>query len=125
MDLFAQEVARAAGRPADSFGAVYHETAEAGLARLAKDDAPMAMVPLPFASDLEVVTKSKPLPSGFLCLVDSRLPAPEADKLIKALLHLHQTDSGREILKTMKMTRFKDLDQPALDAIRRSAAGSK
>jgi len=235
MDLFAQEVSRAAGRPADSFGAVYHETTEAGLARLAKDDAAMAMVPLPFllrygkeaslqpkleavpgtgepeiwslvakkgqvtgasslagwevtgtpgyaegfvrgtvlggwgslppdakvtfnarplgalrraatgenvavlldreqttalaslpfASDLEVVTKSKPLPSGFLCLVDSRLPAPEADKLIKALLHLHQTDSGREILKTMKMTRFKDLDQPALDAIRRSAAGSK
>lgn len=48
MEVFAETVAAAAGRPADSLTAVYHETAEAGLAHLAKDDAALAMVPLPF-----------------------------------------------------------------------------
>ena len=80
---------------------------------------------LPFASDLEVVTRSKPLPSGFMCTVGTRTPPAETERILKAMLHLMDTDAGREVLKTMRMSRFKQVDQPALDAIRRQSAGTE
>jgi len=48
MDAFAAAAERAAGWPAGSLRAVYHEKMEPGLARLAQDDAALALVPLPF-----------------------------------------------------------------------------
>lgn len=48
MDAFAAAAERAAGWPAGSLSAVYHEKMEPGLARLAQDDAALALVPLPF-----------------------------------------------------------------------------
>jgi hypothetical protein len=48
MDSFSATAARAAGLPAASFAAVYHEKADPGLARLRQDDAALALVPLPF-----------------------------------------------------------------------------
>lgn len=48
MDAFAAAAERAAGWPAGSLRAVYHEKMEPGLARLAQDDAALALVPLPY-----------------------------------------------------------------------------
>ncbi len=47
MDALAAAVAEAAGRPAGSLAAVYHETEKGGAERLARQDAALAMVPLP------------------------------------------------------------------------------
>jgi hypothetical protein len=48
MESFAAAAARVAGWPKDSLSAEYHEKAEPGLARLAQEDAALALVPLPF-----------------------------------------------------------------------------
>jgi hypothetical protein len=48
MDALAAAVAAAAGWQAGDLAAVYHETEQAGLARLAEPDAALALVPLPF-----------------------------------------------------------------------------
>lgn len=48
MDAFAHAVEADAGWPPASLGASYFETTEAGLARLTRPDAGLAMVPLPF-----------------------------------------------------------------------------
>jgi hypothetical protein len=48
MDDVARAIAVAAGRPEGSLTAVYHETLEAGVARMREPDAALAMVPLPF-----------------------------------------------------------------------------
>jgi hypothetical protein len=48
MEAFAGAAARAAGWPKESLSAEYHEQAEPGLARLAQEDAALALVPLPF-----------------------------------------------------------------------------
>ncbi len=48
MDAFAAAVAAAAGWQPGELTAVYHETEQAGLARLAAPDAALALVPLPF-----------------------------------------------------------------------------
>src|SRR5262245_60482299 len=48
MDELARAIGAAQGAQAVPMSAVYYETAEAGLARLAGDDAAVAMVPLPF-----------------------------------------------------------------------------
>jgi hypothetical protein len=85
-----------------------------------------ALTSLPFGADLEVVHRSRPLPSGYLCTVGDRLTASEGDKLFDGLARLHEKDDGREILKTMRMTRFEPVDRKALkafeEASRQSAA---
>ena len=48
LDALAAALAEAAGWPRDSLAAVYHETERGGLERLARPDAALAMVPLPF-----------------------------------------------------------------------------
>jgi hypothetical protein len=48
MDAFAAALAAASGLPAGSVTASYHETAKGGLERLAKPDAALGMVSLPF-----------------------------------------------------------------------------
>jgi hypothetical protein len=48
MDSFASAAEREAGWPKGSLAAIYFEKAEPGLARLAQQDAVMALVPLPF-----------------------------------------------------------------------------
>ena len=48
MDAFAAAVGQAAGWPAGQLEAVYFETEQGGLDRLERDDAVLALVPLPF-----------------------------------------------------------------------------
>jgi hypothetical protein len=48
MDAFAAAAGEAAGWPKGELAAVYFETEQAGIERLSKDDAALALVPLPF-----------------------------------------------------------------------------
>ena len=61
MDAFALAVAARAGWPADRLGAVYHEALAAGLARLARPDATLALVPLPFYLEYGEQLELRPL----------------------------------------------------------------
>lgn len=73
---------------------------------------------LPFANDLEIVARSMPLPVSVLSVVGDRLAPAEAEVLAKALLRLHETGEGKEVLKRMRMKRFLPVDAKRLDAAR-------
>jgi hypothetical protein len=68
MDALAAALAAAAGLPAGSVAATYHESAEAGLERLRRPDAALAMVTLPFylqhAAALGLVARLTAVPKG-------------------------------------------------------------
>jgi hypothetical protein len=81
-----------------------------------------ALGALPFAADLEVVTRSVPMPSSFVCSVGRRLDAAGLDKLRGALLGLGGSTAGKETLTSMRMTGFRPIDDAGLDSLR--AAGS-
>lgn len=65
-----------------------------------------ALGSLPFAKELEVVTTSSPLPSSLVCEVGGRMGADERDRLRAALLHLNESESGREVLASLRLNRF-------------------
>jgi hypothetical protein len=88
------------------------------------DGAATAALPgLPFASDLEVAARSKPLPGSLLCTVGDHLPAKDADRMIKALQKMHQSPAGAEALKSIQVTRFEAVDRAALDRARQAYSG--
>jgi len=84
-----------------------------------------ALGTLPFGAALEVVARSRPLPGSVVCLAGGRLKGGEAATLMEALLHLHETAEGAEILKGMRMVRFQAADREALDAARRAYAAAR
>jgi hypothetical protein len=63
MDALAKAVALAAGWPPERLAAEYHETEDAGMARLRSSPPSLAMVPLPFylahASDLKLTARAQ------------------------------------------------------------------
>jgi hypothetical protein len=69
---------------------------------------------LPFSKELEVVASSQPLPSSLVCAVGGRLGDEDAAKLVPALLGLGKTESGRELLAALRMTKFEKLDSKAV-----------
>ena len=81
-----------------------------------------ALSSLPFGPDLEVVHRSRPFPSAFLCTIGDRLPAADTAALTKILPLLHESESGKEILKEMRLEKFLPLDDKRLDEIRRSVS---
>ena len=79
-----------------------------------------ALAALPFASDLEVVTRSRPLPGTLLCSVGDRMENAAVEKLASGLLHLHETPEGADLLKSLRMTGFERADAAAVAALRKS-----
>ncbi len=79
-----------------------------------------SLASLPFAKDLEVVARSQPLPASVLSIVRDHIAPAEADGLVQALLRLHETEEGREVLKTMRMKRFLPVDAKRLEAAQRA-----
>lgn len=61
LDVFARVAGAAAGWPPGSLAAVYHETEDAGLRRLAQPDAALALVPWPFYVKHAAALKLAPL----------------------------------------------------------------
>lgn len=79
-----------------------------------------ALSTLPFAADLEVVTRSGPLPSGVVAVVDKRLSAKRWAELEKALLSLRGSPEGAAALDGIRLQGFVPLDEAALAAARKS-----
>ena len=83
------------------------------------DRASAAAVPtLPFASKLQVVTRSAPLPVAVLSVVGDRVPAAKLKALLKGLTSLETTPSGKLALAGVRLTRFVAADQAALTRAR-------
>jgi hypothetical protein len=77
---------------------------------------------LPFGDDLEVLAKSGAVPSSYVCVVGDRLTEARAAQVTKALLALNDSGAGKELLSTIRVDRFGQLDEvanQALDSIRR------
>lgn len=90
------------------------------------DAAQAAALPtLPFASDLEVVARSAPLPAALLCTVRGRLPPARWKVLEKALLALPDSPAGATALEGVRVARFAPLDEAALAAARRLERGGR
>jgi hypothetical protein len=81
-----------------------------------------ALTSLPFAAELEVVTRSPPLPSGVVATVERRLPAAQLAKVEAALRELPGAPAGAEALAGIRMTRFEPVDGAALSAARAAYA---
>jgi hypothetical protein len=87
------------------------------------DGAQAAALPsLPFAAELEVVTRSPPLPSGVVATVDQRVPPARWAKLAAAFRELPGDPAGAEALAGIRMTRFEPVDAAALSAARAAYA---
>jgi hypothetical protein len=79
-----------------------------------------ALASLDFASDLEVVARSSPLPASLACRVGDRLDDEPARAWREALLALDDGETGAEILAEMRLVRFEELDRDALAAIEKA-----
>jgi hypothetical protein len=73
-----------------------------------------ALPTLPFAKDLEVVTRSAPLPAMLVATVGGRLPEPRAKEIVRALLALKDDPSGVAALAGLQLVRFAPLDDAGL-----------
>jgi hypothetical protein len=83
-----------------------------------------ALASLPFASELEVVTRSPPLPPGVLATVGARL-APRAWSAVEAALKALPDDAGgAAALEAIQVARFAPVDEAALAAARKAYAGA-
>jgi ABC-type phosphate/phosphonate transport system substrate-binding protein len=79
---------------------------------------------LPFASKLEVVTRSAPMPAGLVVTVDSRISAKAWRSIEAALLGLGSEPAGVTALGALRMERFEPLDDQALAAARAAYASA-
>jgi hypothetical protein len=79
------------------------------------DRASAAAVPtLPFASKLQVITRSAPLPVAVLSAVGDRVPAARLKALVRGLTSLSSTPAGTQALAGVRLRRFVAADQAAL-----------
>ncbi|HYV86125.1 MAG TPA: hypothetical protein VFB49_09455 [Patescibacteria group bacterium] len=101
----------------------------AHLALLLDSAATASLASLPFAGDLEVVTRSPRMPGSFFCLVRDRLGARDSAAILKGMEKLEKTPAGAEALKGMRLAKFEPVDQASYDAVRsayaRVAGGAK
>ena len=81
-----------------------------------------ALASLPFASQLEVVTRSPPLPGGVVALIDARFPPRSWTAVEAALQSLPSDSAGAAALDAIQMTRFTALDEQALSRARKAYA---
>jgi hypothetical protein len=79
-----------------------------------------ALAELPFDSDLEVVTRSVPLPAAVVASVGDHLPAERWRPIEQALLDLPRASGGAEALAGLQLESFAPLDGAARQAIGRA-----
>ena len=85
-----------------------------------------ALSALPFAAELDVLTRSTPVPAGIVAAVDAHLPPRSLTAVESALEALPGNPSGVIALDGIQTARFTSLDEKALVAARRSyAEGSR
>ena len=79
-----------------------------------------ALPSLPFAAELEVVARSRPLIGTLLCRVGERQPDEEADAVRRAFLALEQLEGGRDLLDALRIARFQAVAADQLARIERA-----
>ena len=70
----------------------------------------------PAGAELEIVTRSKPLPASVLCEVGDRASSRAVEALVHALTTLADRAGSSEVLSSLRLRRFEPLDPKALDA---------
>ena len=70
----------------------------------------------PNAADLEVVARSRPMPSSLLCTV-GEVGGRDLESLLKAMPRLPDREGGGEILKSLRLSRFEPVDSAAVDRV--------
>jgi hypothetical protein len=83
-----------------------------------------AVSTLPFASDLEVLARSEPLPVFVVAVVRGRLPEARARVILQALESLGRTPAGEAALSGLELDRFAPLDEAALRRAREAYLGA-
>lgn len=73
-----------------------------------------ALPTLPFASKLQVVMRSVPLPVSVLCTVGNRLPPAKMKSLVRGFSALGSSPAGLEALAGVRLTHFVPADQAGL-----------
>ncbi len=84
-----------------------------------------ALKDLPFGSDLEVVTRSRPLPATAVCAIGAQGDAAQRQALVMALQDLHRSAAGREALSGVRLKRFRDLDSRTSALLNAIAGGRR
>ncbi len=72
-----------------------------------------ALSTLPFAADLEIVWRSRPLPAALLCTVGTRLPVADVEAMVRGLGGLAKREGGAEVLQSLRLSRFTALETGA------------
>jgi hypothetical protein len=80
-----------------------------------------ALDSLPFAADLEVVTRSAPLPAVVFCAVSGR-GGPGERAIVKGLLELETRPGGAAAVSALRLQGFEPVDQAALALARKAYA---
>jgi hypothetical protein len=79
---------------------------------------------LPLAKDLQVVTRSGPLPAYIVSTVRDRVAPPRAGAILKALLALAQRPEGAPVLANLRLSRFVPLEEGGMKQVRAAYAAA-
>ncbi len=88
----------------------------ADLAVLLDGEQAASLASLPFANELEVVSRSAPMPSALLASVGTRIAEKRWPELEKALLAMSSDPRGIAALGSIRMVRFAPVDEETLAA---------
>lgn len=77
-----------------------------------------ALAELPFADRLEVVATSPALPAAIIASVGDRVDSERASALARGLLTVHRAETFVELLTTLRLSRFVEIDGDALERAR-------
>lgn len=80
---------------------------------------------LPFASRLQVIAQSPPVPAGLVVTVDARVPAGTWSGVERALIGLSSDRATTPVLGAIEVARFEPVDRAALAQARRAFAGAQ
>jgi len=83
-----------------------------------------AMKGLPFAADLEIVTRSRPLPATLICTVGSHGNPSHTQALTAALVKMARSASGRMALDGVRIKRCRPLDESTQRLLTNSSPGA-
>jgi hypothetical protein len=79
---------------------------------------------LPYGADLEILTRSAPLPALIVATVRDRVTPARAAEITKALLGLASRPDGAAALANLRLTRFVPLDGAGLEKAHRAYAAA-
>jgi ABC-type phosphate/phosphonate transport system substrate-binding protein len=80
---------------------------------------------LPFASRLQVIAQSPPVPAGLVVTVGARVPAGAWSGIERALIGLSSDRAATPVLGAIEVARFEPVDRGALAQARRAFAGAQ